>query len=129
MEVLDPCEAEEMKKLLRIKSEKSASFSVLHAISPSLHEGLAIIYHCRSGKHKDRLNRPHSWTPMCVLGLFEEGAIDLEELGLRIHYQPGDFVSIRGREVTHNVEHWKGKLRISLVYYTHDSLWKEAGLK
>jgi hypothetical protein len=125
----DPKGAEEMSRLVQFLSQKKPGFAALHAISPSLHEGIAVIYNRRSGGHRDGMNCRHSWTPMCVLGWFEGGSLALDELGLTIRYQPGDFIAIKGREVMHRVEKWKGKLRISLVYYTHESLWREGGLR
>jgi hypothetical protein len=128
MENLDEKENKELEKLCEILAKK-ASFSALHSISPSLHEGVGVVYNRRSGKHNDRLNTPDTWTPMCVLGWFKGGELFLENLGLKIRFQPGDLIVIKGKEEIHEVKEWAGKLRITVVYFTHLSVWKEAGLR
>ena len=112
MEELDEEEADELKIMCKNLEEK-ASFSVLHRISPSLHEAIGVIYNRRSGKHKDQFNTPHTWTPMLVLGWFKGGEIIMDDLKLKVRYQPGDFLAIKGKEVLHSVAEWSGKLRIS----------------
>ena len=129
MEEFDPEEAEELKTLCDVLSVDQASFQAIHFISPSLHEGIGIVVNRRSGSHIDLLNTPDTWTPMVVIGSFSGGKMVLENQGVRLRYRTGDFIMIKGREELHEVEEWSGKLRISYIYFTHDSIWKEAGLR
>jgi hypothetical protein len=129
LQEFDPEHAEELEELCDILKADQASFEALHSISPSLHEGIGMIINRRSGGHVDSLNTPDTWTPMVVIGSFSGGKMVLDNQGVRLRYQTGDFIMIKGREQMHEVEVWSGKLRISYVYFTHHSVWKEAGLR
>jgi hypothetical protein len=130
MKEFDPEEAKELDELCDILNRENASLQAVHFISPSLHEGIAIIINCsRSGEHVDHSNTPGTWTPMIVIGSFSGGKIVLKSQGVRLRYNTGDFIMIKGREEFHEIEEWSRMLRMFYVYFTHESIWKEAGLR
>jgi hypothetical protein len=127
MEAIDPQQFQAMESLRNELRERFPEYDALCGIDPSVHEGLAVIINRRSGNHKDRSDHPKSWALMTTLGSFQGGDLYFKKLGLHIQFGPGDFIALKGRQLDHEVEVWQGGLRISLVYFTHESLWRYMG--
>ena len=53
-EELDIQETDELKLMCERLNKEKASFSAIHCISPSLHEGIGVIYNRKSGTHNNQ---------------------------------------------------------------------------
>jgi hypothetical protein len=128
--VLEAIDPEKFHKMLAFRAElmtRFPNFQALCTLDPSCYESLVVIYNRRSGRHRDKNDPKNSWALMTVVGSFVGGAMYFEDLGLRVEFGPGDILAIRGNALFHEVESWSGQLRISLVYFTHRSVWNYIG--
>jgi hypothetical protein len=100
----------------------------LNSIDPLVMEGKAIMWNRQTPLHPDRLDPPQSWAVLLVCGAFQKGYLVIPRLNLRLRYQGGDMVFLRGGILPHEVEAWEGGQRVSLAHFTHKSLWDEFGL-
>lgn len=120
------------KKMVRLREKMIKStphVKAICAVSPSLHSTIGIIVNRRSGPHKDATDAKGSWAVMFVLGKFDGGEVDMECSGVSItsRFSTGDVILLRARDVTHSIKEWKGSLRVTIVYYSKQSVWAEYG--
>jgi hypothetical protein len=78
--------------------------------------------------HLDGADPLNAWVTLMTLGEFTGGELYIPSLNLRLHYEPGAIVLLKGRRLSHVVETWEGGQRISIVHFTHESLWREFGI-
>jgi hypothetical protein len=79
--------------------------------------------------HGDLADPLKSWVVLLVLGKFTKGHLWIPKLQLRLFYEPGTIVIFRGHLLPHEVECWEGGQRVSIVHFTHQSLWDEFGME
>ena len=113
--------------------KESAHVQAICAITPSLHITLGIIVNPRSGRHKDSTDAKGVWTVMFALGNFEGGEVVFSmnksrEKEVTTRFRSGDAVLLKARDVFHEIEHWEGDLRVTLVYYSKEYILKEYGM-
>lgn len=92
-----------------------------------LFEGRSLIFNRQTSRHIDGRDLLSGWQVLIAGGDFSSGgSVRIPKLGLRLRLLPGDMVMIRGRVLAHEIEPWKGGQRISLVNFTHESVWRYA---
>ena len=122
---LDEGAAKQYKALQEAAMKKLDYLRALNTIDPCLWMGRVFLFNRETPCHRDTRNPPGEWSPLHAGGDFTEGgSLFVEELKLRLRYLPGDLIYIRGREVSHLVEPWSGGQRVSVVYFTHKTLWE-----
>ncbi len=125
IKLVDPDIHERMVLLRETMIKRSAHSMAICTVDPSLHTSLGIIVNRRSGTHRDSTDAKDSWAVMFPLGIFSGGDIEFPKLGLTSRYRSGDVVLLRAREVEHAVKEWSGLVRVTLVYFSKESVWKE----
>jgi len=113
-------------KALRDKHPHAKAWS---AIDGLLWEGRAFQFNRQTPLHPDSTDPPQCWVALVTLGNFQGGELFLPRLNLRMSYQPGTIILLRGHILPHEVEDFSGGQRISIAHFTHESLWQELGLE
>lgn len=116
--------AELREKMIRV----SAHVQAICAISPSLHSTVGVIVNRISGRHKDYTDAKGVWAVMFVLGNFKGGEAVFSMGGgkeVTTRFRSGDAVLLKARDVLHEIKHWEGDLRVTVVYYSKEALWAE----
>ena len=54
-----------------------------------------------------------------------KGNLSLDTLGLLLSYTPGTIVIIHGRVILYEVQEWKGKQRVCVAHFIHESDWEK----
>lgn len=108
--------------------EKYPHARALAALDPLQMEGRAIMFNRKTPVHPDRQDPHRSWALLVTLGQCCGGKMYIPRLNLRLRYDPGDLVAVRGKPLPHGVEAWSGGQRISIAHFTHQSLWDEFDL-
>lgn len=119
---------EQMAELQKKMIKRSAHVEAICAVSPALHTTLGIIVNRISGRHKDSTDAEGVWGVMFVLGSFKGGEAVFSMTGKKdvtTRFRPGDAVLLKARDVVHEIRVWEGSLRVTLVYYTQNSVWIE----
>lgn len=130
LRLLDPKAADQYEKLREAAIRAHSYLRAFNALDPSYWMGRAILFNSQTPPHRDKKIPPAEWTALHAGGKFTKGGcLYVRELKLRIRYLPGDLIFIRGWFLTHEVELWEGGQRISVAYFTHESLWKQFGLR
>jgi hypothetical protein len=108
--------------------EKSAHVQAICAISPSLHTTLGIIVNRISGRHTDSTDAKGVWAVMFVLGNFTGGEVVFDKgkkNAVTTRFRSGDVILLKAADVQHEIRHWKGDLRVTVVYYSKSFVWTE----
>lgn len=108
--------------------ERSAHVQAICAVSPALHTTLGIIVNRLSGRHKDSTDAEGVWTVMFSFGNFKGGEVVFSMPGgkdVTTRFRSGDAILLKARDVVHEIRVWEGELRVTLVYYTQNSVWIE----
>ena len=122
---LDPGSAAQYEELREKAQDEFAFLRALNTLDPSLWQGRMILFNSQAPPHVDSRNPPAEWTPLLAGGNFTSGGcLFIHNIKLRLRYLPGDLIFIRGWALTHSVEQWEGGQRISIVYFTHESVWQ-----
>jgi hypothetical protein len=66
------------------------------SVDPLLFEGRAIMWNRQTGLHGDYTDPVRAWVALVVLGAFKKGDLVIPRLNLRLSYEPGTIVLIRG---------------------------------
>jgi hypothetical protein len=125
---LDPAQHSALAQLRDAVHQKYAFAKALDSIDPCLMEGQAIMWNRQTLLHIDRTDPVRAWVPLLTLGKFRKGHLWVPRLNLRLSYEPGTFVVLRGHILPHEVEAWEGGQRVSMVWFTHQSVWDEFGM-
>ncbi|KAF9779911.1 hypothetical protein BJ322DRAFT_1012744, partial [Thelephora terrestris] len=125
LEVLDPGAASQYLNLRQTAMDKVPYLRAFDAVDPSYWQGRMILFNSQTPAHTDNRCPPPEWTPLHAAGTFTEGGcFYAHDLKLRMRYLPGDLIFLRGYSLSHSVKPWKGGQRISVVYFTHESVWQ-----
>lgn len=106
-------------------TKTSPHVKAICAVDKSLHTSLEIIVNRRSGYHRDKTDIKDGWAVMFVFGLFSGGRMEFKDQRVTTRFSSGDPILLKAREVNHAVQEWSGKVRVTLVYFTKESVWKE----
>jgi hypothetical protein len=128
LKYLDPKQYRALSQLRDAVNKKYAFTKALDAIDPLLMEGRAIMWNRQTPLHPDSADPVTAWVGMQVLGRFRKGCLWIPRLQLRLLYEPGAIIFLRGHILPHEVEAWEGGQRVSIVFFTHQSLWDEFGM-
>jgi hypothetical protein len=128
LQLLDPAQYEALERLREAAHAKYPYARALDAIDPLLQEGRAIMWNRQTPLHADVTDPVNAWVTLFTLGRFTKGHLFVRRLNLRLFYEPGALVVIKGHILPHEVEVWEGGQRISVVHFTHESLWREFGM-
>jgi len=98
------------------------------AVDPGLHSTMGLIVNRESGAHTDKRDALDSWAVMFSVGRFCDGDLHFPQYDIASRFSCGDAIVLRARDVEHGVQQWSGSLRVTIVYYSDDSVWKEFGI-
>ena len=93
-----------------------------------LWECCEVVYNRWSPPHYDREDPDMSWAAIVYFGTFDEAWFEFEQLALRVRQRPGDAIFLRARNLRHAVSDWGTGDRCFLIYFTHESAWKNVGM-
>jgi hypothetical protein len=125
LKYLDPVQHEALSQLRSAVHLKYPFAKALDSIDPLLMEGRALMWNRQTVNHADRTDPIRAWVALMVLGKFKKGFLFISRLNLRLEYEPGAIIFLRGHILPHEVEAWEGGQRVSIVHFTHQSLWDE----
>ncbi|KAG8734047.1 hypothetical protein FRC12_018669 [Ceratobasidium sp. 428] len=94
----------------------------------SLYTGRAIIVNREAAEHLDRKGVRRAWDIILVAGDYTGGDLWIRNMKLFCPLLPGDLVAFDGTCHRHQVMPYTGSLRISHVYYIHQSVFDELGI-
>jgi hypothetical protein len=118
---LDPEFYKKIEQLRKIMASRSY-MSAFQELDPLMFDGREFLFNCKTALHTDRQDPQLGWTVLVALGSFTGGDLSMPQLGLKVRFEPGDMVMLRGRVVQHEVADWEGGQRISVPHFTHTSL-------
>ena len=125
LELIDPSQHKALTELRKAVHAKYAFARALDSVDPLLFEGRAIMWNRQTRLHADSTDPIRAWVCLFVLGKFKKGYLFIPRLNLRLSYEPGTIIFIRGHILPHEVEAWEGGQRVSIVHFTHQSVWDE----
>jgi hypothetical protein len=129
IQVVDPQFFAALTELHKVATAKHPSLAAWTSVDSLLLEGREVLFNRRSGRHRDSQDPRLAYASLYAAGNFKSGGyIYFHALNLRVRLLPGDFVLIRGRDLEHEVKAWEGGQRISILHFTHTSLWRDCGL-
>ena len=128
LEHLDPTQYQALQDLRKAVHAKYAFARAVDSIDPLLFEGRAIMWNRQTRLHGDYTDPVRAWVALLVLGKFKKGHLFVPRLNLRLSYEPGTIVYLRGHILPHEVEAWEDGQRVSIVHFTHQSVWDEFGM-
>ena len=99
------------------------SYAAISAVDPLVYEGREVLVNRMSYLHTDRQDPPWAFAVMAAAGYHKGGYCKLPHLGIRIRFEPGDIILLRGHVVPHEIEDWIGQ-RITIPHFTHLSMWR-----
>jgi hypothetical protein len=129
LKYLDPQQYMALEQLRRAVHERYPFAKAINSIDPLLFEGRAIMWNRQTPLHGDKTDPIRSWVVLVVLGKFRKGHLFIPRLNLRLFYEPGTVIILRGHLLPHEVEAWEGGQRISMAHFTHESLWREFNME
>ncbi|KZP14426.1 hypothetical protein FIBSPDRAFT_689361, partial [Athelia psychrophila] len=83
------------------------------------YEGREILFNKVSPLHTDTQDPPYSWAVLAAFGTTTSVEMRLPQLNLRVAFNPGDLLAIRGRVLKHSTTHWDAGQRIVIPHFTH----------
>jgi hypothetical protein len=122
---------EQYEALLQLKKAMHKKYpftKALDSLDPLMMEGRAFMWNRQTPLHPDRADPVKGWAALMVLGHFEKGPLWIPCLNLRLQYEPGAIIFLRGHILPHKVEAWVGGQRVSIVHFMHQSVWDEFGM-
>ncbi|KAI5895948.1 uncharacterized protein SCHCODRAFT_02663830 [Schizophyllum commune H4-8] len=128
LRAVDPAQYVAMQDL-RLRLEGACAYlRGLNAIDPIPFMGRIVVFNRQTPAHNDKRDPANAWTCIVAAGDFRGGSLRISNLNLTVRLEPGDAVMLRGHVLMHEVEDWEGSQRISIVHFTHQSLWDFASL-
>ncbi|KAG9125853.1 DNA-directed RNA polymerase II subunit rpb1 [Ceratobasidium sp. 392] len=90
--------------------------------------GRAVIVNRQTGEHLDRMGVRRAWDVIVAGGDFNGGGFFFRNMKVRCPFRLGDMVAFDGTAQQHSIEGFTGTLRVSHVYYIHQSVLTELGI-
>lgn len=119
--------------LTEVYSYRVANYTAQAAFSSidpyQRYEGREVVFNRWSSPHWDESDPHFGWTCISYFGDFVEAWLEFPQLNLRVRHRPGDQIWFRGRNLLHLAGQWGEGNRHFVVQFTHDSMWKQAGIK
>ncbi|KAG1847260.1 hypothetical protein C8R48DRAFT_779242 [Suillus tomentosus] len=109
---IDPPQFLAMEKFAFALREHYPHVRAWSAIDGLLWEGRSFQFNRQTPLHPDSTDPVNCWVA----------------LNLRLFYEPGTIILLRGHILPHEVEAFFDGQRISIAHFTHESLWKALGL-
>ena len=129
LEEIDPDFFRGLLAVREVIDKDISSVSSLTSIDPILMEGRSLIFNRQTPLHNDSQDCLTGWQFILAAGHFTNGgSMYIPHLDLRLRLLPGDLIAIRGRLLSHEIEPWFGGQRISMVNFTHESVWNYANV-
>jgi hypothetical protein len=125
---IDPAQYASLKKARALAEDKYPFVQMLDRFDPLLMEGQAIMWNRTTPDHKDLRDPKVGWAALVVLGNITSGWLIFRQLNLKVRYQSGDMVWLRGAILDHEVDVWEGEHRICVAHFTHQSYFHDLGL-
>ena len=126
---IDPTQFSCLKEAREKAESKYPYVKMVDKVDPLLMEGRAIMWNRMTPDHKDLRDPKVAWAALVVLGWITSGWLLFRQLNLKVRYQPGDVVWLRGAILNHEVDVWEGEQRICVAHFTHESYFKDLGLE
>lgn len=122
---LDPPFYQGLKNLRKFTMKRIPGIKLFETFDALIMAGRSLIFNRQTPEHTDDRDLLVGWQVLIAGGHFTQGgSLYIPALRLRLRLLPGDMVAIRGRILAHEIEPWIGGQRISLVNFTHESVWK-----
>lgn len=128
LQFLDPAQFMAMERFAEAIRQKFPHVKAWSAIDGLLWEGRSLQFNRQTPLHPDSTDPPNCWVALVSLGEFTKGQLFTPRLNLRLWYEPGTIILLRGHILPHEVEEFFGGQRVSIAHFTHESLWKALGL-
>ncbi|KAG9119310.1 hypothetical protein FRC07_005715 [Ceratobasidium sp. 392] len=103
-------------------------FKPLTSVWHSVYPGRAVIVNRQTGEHLDKNGLRRGWDVIIAGGEFTGGEFYLRDMNLRCPFRPGDLVAFDGTAQRHKIEKFEGRIRLSHVYFVHESVLTEQGI-
>ena len=125
LEFADPDHFSALQEL-REKAEAELPFlKMLNTNDPLLMEGRELMYNHKTPLHADSSDPVAGWAALAAVGPFKGGALGVPCVNLRMRYEAGDLILLRGRALKHEIEEFTDGQRISVAHFTHQSMWDQ----
>jgi hypothetical protein len=105
--------------------QKYAFARMLHNVDPLLQTGRSLIFNRMTPDHADMSDHPCGWSILFCLGTAKGGWLVIRRLGIRIYYDPGAVIIVRGRILHHHVEGFDEGQRVIVAHFTHETSFHE----
>jgi len=129
IQVVNPKFFASLSQFHKVSMAKHPSLAIWATIDPLLLEGRELLFNRHSGRHFDIQDPKLAYAGLYAAGTFTSGGyVFFPQLNLRVLLLPGDFILLHGRVLEHEIEAWEGGQRISILHFTHTSLWRDCGL-
>lgn len=128
LEEIDPKQYQLMVQLHNALQDCYPHMKAWSSIDKALWEGRSIHFNRQTPLHPDSADPVQAWVALVALGEFKKGHLFIPRLNLRLFYEPGTIILFRGHILPHEVEAFEDGQRVSIAYFTHETLWKSAGI-
>ncbi|KAF5344979.1 hypothetical protein D9757_013787 [Collybiopsis confluens] len=128
LRVMDPTQYRSLREAQKEGHKKYPYLRMVDSVDPLLMEGRAVMWNRTTSDHQDIGDPKVAWAALVVLGKIRSGWLIFRQLNLKVRYQPGDVVWLRGAILDHEVDVWEGEQRICVAHFTHQSYFNDLGV-
>ena len=89
---------------------------------PSVFSGMSVISDRQTPFHRDKGGWPACYDLLVAAGIYEEGWLDVPDIGAKFSYLPGTAVAICGKLLRHGVQHSIGGQRLCYAHYMRNNV-------
>lgn len=101
---------------------------IFKAYNPTLLWECCEVVFNQQSPHRDFSDPHFSWACIVYFGTFRDVWFSFHRLGLQVQPRPGDVIFFRGKDLVHLVTDWGDGKHNFLIYFTHESAWRNVGL-
>ncbi|KAF5359966.1 hypothetical protein D9757_012147 [Collybiopsis confluens] len=127
LKTIDPTQYKSLQDARNKGHAQYPFLKMIDTVDPLLMEGRAIMWNRITPDHKDSRDPLVAWAALVVLGRIKSGFLFFRQLNLKVRYQAGDVVWLRGAILDHEVDVWDGEQRICVAHFTHQSYFADLG--
>ncbi|KAG9102287.1 hypothetical protein FS749_009627 [Ceratobasidium sp. UAMH 11750] len=101
---------------------------VLWDVWSSIFAFQAVGFNRQTRMHRDSAGMEGGLDLLFLLGDFEGGDLEVQDLGLEVDWLPGDLCAFDGKIFSHGIKSWRGQKRRCFIYFVHRNVLKHFGL-
>jgi hypothetical protein len=124
-EEIDPGQFAAHVKLNEELAKRYPAAEAIRSFDPIMPLGRSVIFNRATPLHSDRLDPVQGWAVLVALGDAKKGRLWIPRLNLKIDYEPGTIIFIRGQLLEHEVLMFDNGQCISIAFFTHTAIWEE----